>query len=185
MKTYTLPLIVLLMVITSSCTTPHSTTIQNTPPEQPSPWLGTPAFSLASALTYYESMLQLPPATAQHYYDSSKNLLENARCSDIRLITAMLLTHPAIDFHADEKADNVLEPCLHKNPLHNAELRPLINILAIQISQKDTYERRGQSLQQEINAMRDQIDGLKAIEKSIQERETTESGPAMQNDEFE
>lgn len=125
------------------------------------PWVGAdgprPASDRDSLLMYFEYVRKLPSAELVKEHDAVRQLYTNSRSDFTRVRYAMLLSVPGVVFYDDTHALEALEPLL-KNP--GAALHDLAYMLDAQIQE----QRRGQGLQQKLEA-------LKSLEKSLLERD--------------
>jgi hypothetical protein len=116
-----------------------------------------PASDVAYLLVYFEYVHKLPAADLAKEYDAVRLLSANSHADIMRVRYAMLLSVPGTPFNDDTRAVEMLEPLLK-----NAEgsLHTLAYLLSAQIQE----QRRGQGLQQKLEA-------LKALEKNLIERD--------------
>lgn len=123
----------------------------------PAPVSARPASDNDKLLAYYEHVRKLAPAELTKEHDTVRALYANANSDYVRVRYAMLLSVPGAAFSDDTRALEALEPLL-RNP--GAALHSLAFIVSAQIQE----QRRGQGLQQKLEA-------LKSLEKSLSERE--------------
>jgi hypothetical protein len=116
-----------------------------------------PASDNDKLVAYYEHVRKLAPAELTKEHDAVRALYANANSDFVRVRYAMLLSVPGAAFSDDARALEALEPLL-KSP--GAALHSLAFMVSAQIQE----QRRGQGLQQKLEA-------LKSLEKSLSERD--------------
>jgi len=116
-----------------------------------------PAGDVAYLLTYFEYVHKLSAADLAKEYDAVRLMFANSNADTMRVRYAMLLSVPGTAFNDDTRAVEMLEPLL-KNV--EGGLHTLAYLLSAQIQE----QRRGQGLQQKLEA-------LKALEKNLIERD--------------
>ncbi len=116
-----------------------------------------PASDRDSLLMYFEYVRKLQAPELAREHDAVRQLYAASRSDFNRVRYAMLLSIPGAAFNDDARALEALEPLL-RNPdaaLHN---------LAFMVSAQIQEQRRGQGLQQKLEA-------LKSLEKNLIERD--------------
>jgi hypothetical protein len=108
-------------------------------------------------LLYFEHLRKLSAAELTKEHDTVRQILAKSGTDVLRVRYAMLLSVPGATFADDTRALETLEPLL-KNP--DAALHNLAYLLSAQIQE----QRRGQGLQQKLEA-------LKSLEKNLIERD--------------
>ncbi len=116
-----------------------------------------PASDSESLLMYFEFVRKLPSAELAKEHDTVRQLYAASRSDFNRVRYAMLLSVPGTAFNDDARSLEALEPLL-RNP--DAALHNLAFVVNAQIQE----QRRGQGLQQKLEA-------LKSLEKSLLERD--------------
>lgn len=156
MKRYALVLMTLMSLLTAGCGVLRSVE----PGAAPEPCVRTggprPVSDSESLLMYFEYVRKLSAADLAKEHDTARQLYARTHSDFNRVRYAMLLSVPGSAFSDDARALEALEPLL-KNldaALHN---------LAFVVSAQIQEQRRGQGLQQKLEA-------LKSLEKSLIER---------------
>lgn len=108
-------------------------------------------------IAYYEHVRRIPAAELSREHDAVRQLYANGSSDYLRLRYAILLSVAGAAFNDDARAAEVLEP-LVKNK--TAALHHLAFMVNAQIQE----QRRGQGLQQK-------LDALKSLEKNLIERD--------------
>jgi len=116
-----------------------------------------PAGDIAYLLTYFEYVHKLPAGDLVKEYDAVRLLFANSNSDLMRVRYAMLLGVAGAPFNDDTRAVEMLDPLLK-----NAE--GSLHTLAYLLSALIQEQRRGQGLQQKLEA-------LKALEKNLIERD--------------
>ena len=116
-----------------------------------------PVSDSESLLMYFEYVRKLPAAALANEHDTVRQLYAHAHSDFNRVRYAMLLSIPGAAFNDDARAIEALEPLL-RNP--DAALHHLGFMVSAQIQE----QRRGQGLQQKLEA-------LKSLEKNLIERD--------------
>lgn len=168
MKRYALVLMTLVSLLTAGCGVLRSVEPEATPEPEAAPEPGAasepgvrtvgprPVSDSESLLMYFEHVRKLSAAELAKEYETVRRLYARAHSDFNRVRYAMLLSVPGSAFSDDARALEALEPLL-KNldaALHN---------LAFVVSAQIQEQRRGQGLQQKLEA-------LKSLEKSLIER---------------
>lgn len=156
MKRYALVLMTLMSLLTAGCGVLRSVE----PGAAPDPWVRTggprPVSDSESLLMYFEYVRKLSAADLAKEHDTARQLYARTHSDFNRVRYAMLLSVPGSAFSDDARALEALEPLL-KN--RDAALHNLAFVVSAQIQE----QRRGQGLQQKLEA-------LKSLEKSLIER---------------
>ena len=125
------------------------------------PWTRTgarrPAGDAESLLMYYEYVRKLPAAERVKDYETARQRFIKSRSEFNRVRYAIALSVPGTSFNDDARALDTLEPLLRNQ---HAVLHSLAYMVGAQIQE----QRRGQDLQQKLEA-------LKSLEKSLIERD--------------
>jgi len=125
------------------------------------PWTRTgarrPAGDAESLLMYYEYVRKLPAAERVKDYETARQRFIKSRSEFNRVRYAISLSVPGTSFNDDARALDTLEPLLRNQ---HAVLHSLAYMVGTQIQE----QRRGQDLQQKLEA-------LKSLEKSLIERD--------------
>lgn len=125
------------------------------------PWTRTgarrPAGDAESLLMYYEYVRKLPAAERVKDYETARQRFMKTRSEFNRVRYAIALSVPGTSFNDDARALDTLEPLLRNQ---HAVLHSLAYMVGAQIQE----QRRGQDLQQKLEA-------LKSLEKSLIERD--------------
>ncbi len=125
------------------------------------PWARTgarrPAGEAESLLMYYEYVRKLPTAERVKDYETARQRFMKSRSEFNRMRYAISLSVPGTSFNDDARALDTLEPLLRNQ---HAVLHSLAYMVGTQIQE----QRRGQDLQQKLEA-------LKSLEKSLIERD--------------
>ena len=116
-----------------------------------------PATDGESLLMYFEYVRKPPAVELAKEHDALRQIYARSRSDFNRVRYAMLVSVPGAAFNDDARALEALEPLL-KNP--DAALQGLAFMLSAQIQE----QRRGQGLQQK-------LDALKSLEKNLIERD--------------
>jgi hypothetical protein len=116
-----------------------------------------PVSDSESLLMYFEYVRALPPAELSRQHDTVRQLYAASRSDFNRMRYAILLSLPGTAFNDDARALEALEPLLKSRDaaLHN---------LAFMVNAQIQEQRRGQGLQQKLEA-------LKSLEKTLIERD--------------
>ena len=171
MRPFALLLIVAILLLTTGCGALPSPDAASEPctgcgvlpnPENGGePWVrtGSPrrAADAESLLMYYEYVRKLPAAERGKDNETARQLYTKSRSDFNRVRYAISLSVPGTSFNDDARALDALEPLLRNQDavLHN---------LAYMVSAQIQEQRRGQGLQQK-------LDALKSLEKSLIERD--------------
>ena len=116
-----------------------------------------PSGDSESLLMYFEYVHKLPSAELAKEHDAVRQLYANSSSDFVRVRYAMLLSVPGAAFSDDARALEALDPLVRNADaaLHN---------LAVMVSAQIQEQRRGQGLQQK-------LDALKSLEKNLIERD--------------
>jgi hypothetical protein len=138
-----------------SCAAPPAPEIRS------DPWIRAsgprPVGEAESLLIYYEYVRKIPAAERAKDNESARQRYMKSRSDFNRVRYAISLSVPGTPFNDDARALDALEPLLKNN---DAVLHNLAYLVSAQIQE----QRRGQSLQQK-------LDALKSLEKSLIERD--------------
>lgn len=156
MKRCALVLMTLMSLLSAGCGVLRSVE----PGAAPDPWVRTggprPVSDSESLLMYFEFVRKLSAADLAKEHDTARHLYARTQTDFNRVRYAMLLSLPGSSFRDDARALEALDPLL-KNldaALHN---------IAFVVSAQIQEQRRGQGLQQKLEA-------LKSLEKSLLDR---------------
>ena len=122
---------------------------------------------LEEAVTAYAEIQRLAPEEAvARYRHLSSTLAQD--CTDRRLQAAMLLTRRDVASRFDNGHDDLLAVCLKRG--EGDALARLASILQAHMDEAQANIARQRRLEQELSHQHQQIEALKAIERSIQDR---------------
>lgn len=135
---------------------------------------------MAELLAYNQRIRALSGDELAAEYAAATQSLAKLKSDASRLRLAMLLSLPAAAFRDDGRAVALAEDVAgRKNPESNS-LRPLALFIAATVNEQRRQEERNQKLSQRLqeeekraDALQQKLDGLKAIEKNILNREPT------------
>ena len=148
-------IVVLAALLNSGCS------VLRTPDFGREPWVREgglfPSGDNASLLMYFEYVRKLPPAELAKEHETVRQLYANANSDFVRVRYAMLLSVPGTAASDDARALEVLDPVLKNS---GGGLHALAFVLSAQIQE----QKRGQALQQK-------LDALMSLEKSLIERD--------------
>lgn len=112
-------------------------------------------------------------------YAAASQAMVRQKSDAARLRLAMLLSLPGATFRDDERAAALADEVANRRTAATADgLRPLAALIAVHIGEQRRQEDRNQKLAQKLqeeekraDALQQKLDGLKAIEKSMLNRE--------------
>lgn len=156
MKRYALMPVTFMWLVTAGCGALRSVG----PEAAREPWVRTgspgPVSDSESLLMYFEYVRKLSAADLAKEHEAARSFYARTQSDFNRVRYAMLLSAPGSAFRDDARALEALDPLL-KNP--DAALHNLAFVVGTQIQE----QRRGQGLQQKLEA-------LKSLEKNLLER---------------
>jgi len=143
------------------------------------------AEALSNLLDFYRRSASMAPEELARRLDVQRKQLDKGRCDDARLRSAILVSRlPAHKRSAD--AEHLLGPCLEdpfKRYSDKGGLAMALHDLLItqvraeeQANAAEKLAEAKKSLSEENAKLRKQLDGLKAIERSIQQRDKSSVG---------
>jgi len=155
-KRYALVLMTSMSLLAAGCGVLRSVA----PGTAPEPWVRTggprPASDSESLLMYFEYVRKLSAAELAKEHDTARQLYARTPSDFNRVRYAMVLSVPGSAFSDDARALEALDPLLK-------HLEAALHNLAFAVSAQIQEQRRGQVLQQKLEA-------LKSLEKSLIER---------------
>lgn len=135
---------------------------------------------VADLLEYYQRIRTLGSDELAVEYGAATQALAKQKSDAGRLRLAMLLSLPGAAFRDDGRAAALAEDVASRKNPDNSSLRPLAALVAANASEQRRQEERSQKLGQRLqeeekraDALQQKLDGLKAIEKNILNREPT------------
>jgi hypothetical protein len=135
---------------------------------------------VADLLEYHQRIRTLGSDELATEYAAANHSLVKQKSDAARLRLAILLSVPGTPFRDDGRAAALAEEVvIRKNP-DNSSLRPLAALVAANASEQRRQEERSQKLGQRLqeeekraDTLQQKLDGLKAIEKNLLNREPT------------
>lgn len=113
-------------------------------------------------------------------YAAAGQVLAKQKSDAARLRLAMLLSLPGASFRDDGRAVALAEEVAGRKNPDSSGLRPLASLIAVTAGEQRRQEERNQKLAQKLqeeekraDALQQKLDGLKAIEKNLLNREPT------------
>jgi hypothetical protein len=134
----------------------------------------------AELLMYHQRLRGMSSEELGAEYTTASQAFSKQKSDSARLRLAMLLDLPGTTFHDDARAQALAEEVAKgKNPEGSA-LRPLAALIAANVAEQRRQDERNQKLAQRLQeeekraeALQQKLDGLKAIEKNLLNREPT------------
>jgi len=134
----------------------------------------------ADLLTYQQRLRTMSADDLGAEYAAASQSLAKQKSDAARLRLAMLLSLPGAAFRDDGRAAALAEEVASRKNPDSAGLRPLAALIAAnaneQRRQEERYQKLAQRAQEEekrADALQQKLDGLKAIEKNLLNREPT------------
>lgn len=135
---------------------------------------------MADLLAYYQRIRTLGGDELAVEYGAATQALAKQKSDAGRLRLAMLFSLPGAAFRDDGRAAALAEDVASRKSPESSSLRPLALFIAATANEQRRHEERNQKLSQRLqeeekraDALQQKLDGLKAIEKNILDREPT------------
>lgn len=129
---------------------------------------------LNGLLAYYRDLDGMPDdAIAQERQRRQATLVVD-RCDATRMQLGLALLRAAErGMRIDEDGENILQPCLDDPRLARSNVHLLVDLIQAQLSSRRAEQQRlrnAEALKKENQELRRQVEGLKAIERSLHDR---------------
>ncbi len=150
------------------------------PPRDAAPWdhsIGfLPTGDTERLLAYFEYLKRLPPGELHREYNTVRQVQAQQRDDFSRVQLALLLDLPGTGFSDQAKAIELLEPLTALEQRNASVLRLFAYYLAETMKQNKRQQDRAREEQRRADALQQKLEALKAIERSLIERQQLTPG---------